>query len=74
MGGVESTKASGRCGIQSQTSVWVAELEDVEPGGIIWEQHHPTSNTHLLTGAGLVLQRVDKMLELQASHTFVDDV
>lgn len=66
---------SGRCGAKvakttSPTFVRVAELEDVQPGGIIWEQHHPASDAHLLTGAGLVLQRVGKMTELQASDTF----
>ena len=55
-----------------QTFVWVPELEDVQPGGIFWKQHHPASHAHLLTGAGLVLRRVERMLELQASDWFLD--
>lgn len=37
------------------TFVWVIELEDVGSGRVVWQHHHPSSNTHLLTGAGLVL-------------------
>lgn len=40
------------------TFVWVIELEDVGSRRVIWQHHHPSSNTHLLTGAGLVLRQI----------------
>lgn len=50
-----------------KTFVRVTELEHVQPGRIVWKEHHPASNAHLLTGAGLVLQRVWKTSELRTS-------
>lgn len=38
-----------------RTFVWVIELENVGSGGVIRQHHHPSSHTHLLTGAGLIL-------------------
>lgn len=38
------------------TFVWIIELEDVGPGWVVWQHHHPSSHTHLLTGAGLILR------------------
>lgn len=40
------------------TFVWVIELEDVGSRRVIWQHHHPSSNTHLLAGAGLVLRQI----------------
>lgn len=46
---------SGRSVGVKLTFVWVIELEDVGSGRVIWQHHHPPSNRHLLTGAGLIL-------------------
>ncbi len=51
-------QTNSRCSVGvTLTFVWVIELEDVGPGRVIWQHHHPSVNTHPLTGAGLVLRR-----------------
>lgn len=50
-------QATSSCAVGGvkRTFVWVVELEDVGSGRVVWQHHHPSSNTHLLTGAGFIL-------------------
>lgn len=52
---MEKENSRGSVGSVKLTFVWVIELEDVGSGRVIWQHHHPPSDTYLLTGTGLIL-------------------
>lgn len=52
---MEKENSRGSVGGVKLTFVWVIELEDVGSGRVIWQHHHPPSDTYLLTGTGLIL-------------------
>lgn len=52
---MEKENSRGPVGGVKLTFVWVIELEDVGSGRVIWQHHHPPSDTYLLTGTGLIL-------------------